>query len=93
MTRRPWLLMCLLLSGCAAMCGDTIPPGTVGLLVDNMAGGNNPKAIEVKPGQMVEVESRDPAADAVRLVGKGRAALTIGTRAASKLLVEVPTVR
>jgi len=50
MTRRPWLLMCLLLSGCAAMCGDTIPPGTVGLLVDNMAGGNNPKAIEVKPG-------------------------------------------
>jgi len=32
-------------------------------------------------------------ADAVRLVGKGRAALTIGTRAASKLLVEVPTVR
>ena len=45
---------------------------------------------ELKPGQIVEVESRDPAADAVRLVGKGRAALTIGTRAASKLLVEIP---
>jgi DtxR family Mn-dependent transcriptional regulator len=45
---------------------------------------------DLKPGQIVEVESRDPAADAVRLVGTGRAALTIGTRAASKLLVEVP---
>jgi DtxR family Mn-dependent transcriptional regulator len=43
---------------------------------------------DLKPGQMVEVESRDPAADAVRLVRKGRSAVTIGTRAASKLLVE-----
>src|SRR6476646_11630203 len=46
---------------------------------------------DLKPGQMVEVESRDPAADAVRLVGNGREALTIGTRAASKLLVEIPS--
>jgi len=43
---------------------------------------------DLKPGQIVEVESRDAAADAVRLVGRGRATLTIGTRAASKLLVE-----
>ena len=43
---------------------------------------------DLKPGQIVEVESRDAAADAVRLVGSGRATLTIGTRAASKLLVE-----
>jgi DtxR family transcriptional regulator, Mn-dependent transcriptional regulator len=45
---------------------------------------------DLKPGQIVEVESRDTAADAVRLGGKGRIALTIGTRAASKLLVETP---
>ncbi|HUR33658.1 MAG TPA: metal-dependent transcriptional regulator [Vicinamibacterales bacterium] len=44
---------------------------------------------DLKPGQVVEVESRDTAADAVRLVGNGRVALTIGARAASKLLVEV----
>lgn len=43
----------------------------------------------LKPGQLLEVESRDDAADAVRLVGEGRTAMTIGTRAASKLLVEV----
>lgn len=44
---------------------------------------------ELKPGQTVEVESRDAAADAVRLVGRGRPSLTIGARAASKLLVEL----
>jgi DtxR family transcriptional regulator, Mn-dependent transcriptional regulator len=44
---------------------------------------------DLKPGQLVEVESRDAAADSVRLVGKGRATITIGTRAASKLLVEI----
>ena len=44
---------------------------------------------DLKPGQTLEVASRDTAADAVRLVGEGRAELTIGTRAASKLLVEV----
>jgi DtxR family Mn-dependent transcriptional regulator len=43
---------------------------------------------DLKPGQVVEVESRDPAADAVRVVGRGRPSLVIGTRAASKLLVE-----
>ena len=45
--------------------------------------GNN-----LKPGQRIEVEARDTAADAVRLSGPGRAPLTIGARAASKLLVE-----
>lgn len=43
---------------------------------------------DLKPGQSIEVESRDAAADAVRLGGKGRRPLTIGARAASKLLVE-----
>jgi DtxR family Mn-dependent transcriptional regulator len=43
---------------------------------------------DLKPGQIVEVEWRDAAADAVRLVGEGRTAVTIGTRAASKLLVD-----
>jgi hypothetical protein len=41
----------------------------------------------LKPGQAVEVEERDSAADAVHLRGKDRTRLTIGTRAASKLLV------
>src|SRR5437667_597689 len=43
---------------------------------------------DLKPGQPVEVEKRDAAADSVRLRGKDRRAITIGTRAASKLLVE-----
>ena len=46
--------------------------------------GNN-----LKPGQRIEVEARDTAADAVRLRGANREPLTIGARAASKLLVEV----
>src|SRR5262249_40578879 len=41
----------------------------------------------LKPGEPIEVEAREPAADAVRLRGKNRT-LTIGARAASKLLVE-----
>src|SRR5262249_5726305 len=41
----------------------------------------------LKPGQLIEVEARDTAADAVRLRGRDRAPITIGTRAASKLLV------
>ncbi len=41
----------------------------------------------LKPGQPIAVEARDPAADSVQLRGKDRA-LTIGARAASKLLVE-----
>jgi DtxR family transcriptional regulator, Mn-dependent transcriptional regulator len=44
---------------------------------------------DLKPGQPVEVESRDAAADAVRLRGKNRTPITIGARAASKLLVEI----
>ena len=46
--------------------------------------GNN-----LKPGQRVEVEARDTAADAVRLRRVNREPLTIGARAASKLLVEI----
>jgi DtxR family Mn-dependent transcriptional regulator len=45
----------------------------------------------LKPGQTVEVETRDGAADSVRLRGKDRKTITIGARAASKLLVEVDT--
>ena len=44
---------------------------------------------DLKPGQSVEVEARYAAADSVRLRGKDRRAITIGARAASKLLVEV----
>ena len=44
---------------------------------------------QLKPGQAIEVEARDPVADSVRLKGKGDQRITIGTRAASKLLVEV----
>jgi DtxR family transcriptional regulator, Mn-dependent transcriptional regulator len=43
---------------------------------------------DLKPGQPVQVETRDPVADAVLLRGRNRR-LTIGARAASKLLVEV----
>jgi DtxR family Mn-dependent transcriptional regulator len=43
----------------------------------------------LKPGQAVEVEARDTAADAVRIRGMGARPLVIGTRAASKLLVQV----
>ena len=44
----------------------------------------------LKPGEAVEVESRDEAADVVRLRGRDDTIVTIGTRAASKLLVETP---
>jgi DtxR family Mn-dependent transcriptional regulator len=44
----------------------------------------------LKPGQAIAVEARDAAADSVLLRGRDRA-LTIGTRAASKLLVEIAT--
>ena len=43
---------------------------------------------DLKPGQPVEVETRDAAADSVLLRGRDRR-ITIGARAASKLLVEV----
>ncbi|HYM23089.1 MAG TPA: metal-dependent transcriptional regulator [Vicinamibacterales bacterium] len=42
----------------------------------------------LKPGQPVEVEARDAAADAVKLRGEA-GTITIGARAASKLLVEL----
>jgi DtxR family Mn-dependent transcriptional regulator len=44
---------------------------------------------DLKPGRPVEVEARDAAADSVLLGGKDRRPITIGARAASKLLVEV----
>ena len=44
---------------------------------------------DLKPGQMIEVEARDDVSDSVRLKGKDDHRITIGTRAASKLLVEV----
>lgn len=43
---------------------------------------------DLKPGQPVEVQARDAASDSVRLRGKDQKTLTIGARAASKLLVE-----
>ena len=43
---------------------------------------------DLKPGQMVEVEARDPLADSVQVKGEGRR-ITIGARAASKLLVQL----
>jgi DtxR family Mn-dependent transcriptional regulator len=43
----------------------------------------------LKPGQPIEVEARDTAADSVRLRGRNRGPITIGARAASKLLVEL----
>jgi DtxR family transcriptional regulator, Mn-dependent transcriptional regulator len=43
----------------------------------------------LKPGQSIEVESRDAAADSVCLLGSNDERLTIGTGAASKLLVQV----
>jgi DtxR family Mn-dependent transcriptional regulator len=44
---------------------------------------------DLKPGQIVAVESRDAAADSVRLRGKDDRILTIGTRAAASLLVSI----
>jgi DtxR family Mn-dependent transcriptional regulator len=44
---------------------------------------------DLKPGQSIRVEARDAASDSVRLRGKNQQPITIGTRAASKLLVEL----
>lgn len=41
----------------------------------------------LKPGEPIEVEDRDAASDSVRVKGKDNQRITIGTRAASKLLV------
>jgi DtxR family transcriptional regulator, Mn-dependent transcriptional regulator len=46
----------------------------------------------LKPGESIEVEDRDSASDSVRVRGKDDQRLTIGTRAASKLLVQVARV-
>lgn len=43
----------------------------------------------LKPGQQLRVQARDEAADSVRVEREGGDELTIGARAASKLLVEV----
>lgn len=43
---------------------------------------------DLKPGELVEVENRDQAADAVMLRRRDRHPMTIGARAASKLFVE-----
>src|SRR5437867_7125474 len=44
---------------------------------------------DLKPGEPVLVETRDPAADSVMLRGRDHRRITIGARAASKLLVDV----
>ena len=44
---------------------------------------------ELKPGQAIEVSARDEVADSVRLRTRDDRQITIGMRAASKLLVEV----
>ena len=44
---------------------------------------------DLKPGQSIEVEARDEVSDSVSLKGKTAQRITIGMRAASKLLVEV----
>jgi DtxR family Mn-dependent transcriptional regulator len=43
---------------------------------------------DLKPGAIVEVEDRDAAADSVLLRASNERAITIGTRAASKVLVQ-----
>ena len=43
----------------------------------------------LKPGQTIEVEDRDEVSDSVRLKGTNDQHMTIGTRAASKLLVKL----
>lgn len=43
----------------------------------------------LKPGQTIEVEDRDEVSDSVRLKGTNDQRMTIGTRAASKLLVSL----
>src|SRR5829696_5235496 len=42
---------------------------------------------DLKPGESIEVEARDAASDSVRVRGKNDQRITIGMRAASKLLV------
>ena len=42
----------------------------------------------LKPGESIEVENRDAASDSVRVRGRNDQRVTIGTRAASKLLLQ-----
>ena len=44
---------------------------------------------ELKPGQAIKVIARDASADSVSILSSGNHQVTIGTRAASKLLVEI----
>jgi DtxR family Mn-dependent transcriptional regulator len=44
---------------------------------------------QLKPGEQIAIEARDAAADAVRVRRRNNEQITLGTRAASKLLVEV----
>jgi DtxR family transcriptional regulator, Mn-dependent transcriptional regulator len=44
----------------------------------------------LKPGQTIEVEARDEVSDSVRLKGRNDERMTIGAKAASKLLVSSP---
>lgn len=44
---------------------------------------------DLKPGEAIEVEDRDAASDSVRVRGKDDQRITIGARAASKLLVQM----
>jgi DtxR family Mn-dependent transcriptional regulator len=46
----------------------------------------------LKPGESIVVEARDAVSDSVRLRGKHDLRITIGTRAASKLLVDIVDV-
>jgi DtxR family Mn-dependent transcriptional regulator len=47
---------------------------------------------DLKPGEPIEVEARDEASDSVRVRDKHDRRVTIGTRAASKLLVQIARV-
>ena len=47
---------------------------------------------DLMPGTAIEIEARDQAGDSVRVKGRGDRVVTIGTRAASKLLVQVAHV-
>ena len=47
------------------------------------------EAQELKPGQSIEVEARDPIADSVQLVTGDERRITIGAKAASKVLIEM----
>ena len=44
----------------------------------------------LKPGESIEVEDRDSVSDSVRVCGKDDQRITIGSRAASKVLVHTP---